>query len=103
MSPFMEKFAARFAGWLNPTKRVGAIKRLEQARRNSGKPVPWATSPIERHKFEYNRPSQKALRVAGKTTLIGAGLGYGYHKATESPEDKHIARMQAYQQEMGGG
>lgn len=98
----MEKFAAKLRGWLQPAKRLEAMKRLESGRRTSGKPVPWTTSPVERHRFEYNKPSQKALRMAGKGLLGSAALGYGYHKATESPEEKHIAQMRAYQKQIGG-
>lgn len=98
----MEKFAARLMGWLKPAKRLEAMKRLESGRRAAGKPVPWTTSPIERHQFEYNRPSQKALRAAGKASLVAGGLGYGYHKATESPEERHIEQVRAYQKQLRG-
>lgn len=98
----MEKFAARLRGWLQPAKRLDAMKRLESGRRATGKPVPWTTSPIERHKFEYNKPSQKALRAAGKGILGTSALGYGYHKATQSPEERHIEQMRAYQKQLRG-
>ena len=72
---FMEKFALKLKGWLNPIKRTKALSKI--------------------HSKKYKSTKQRALRAAGYGILGASGVGYGVHKLKETPESRYINLQEA--------
>jgi len=75
----------------NPFRRFKALKRLERMRSRKGmKEVATIASPLKKHREAYNRPGQKALRIAGKGILGATVVGAGAHYLTKPLEQKNV-------------
>jgi len=76
----MEKFAAKWQGWMTPVKRLQAKIRLDKMKKT---PKP---KKIHGDMEDFR---QKVLKAIGATLVAGGGTAYAINRATKRDEPKY--------------